>query len=87
MTFQAAYLAKSKGENEETLSKEFLELEVERPKSPISIWIMNAIRGLPTNEDLRKAYFWESRRVGEEARATLVDVHKWTVYYDTLLGF
>jgi hypothetical protein len=27
-------------------------------------WIMNAIRGLPTDEDLRKTYFWESRRRG-----------------------
>jgi len=25
---------------------------------------MNAIRGMPNDEDLRKAYFWESRRVG-----------------------
>jgi hypothetical protein len=25
---------------------------------------MNAIRGLPTDEDLRKTYFWESRRRG-----------------------
>jgi hypothetical protein len=34
--------------------------------SAISIWINNAIRSLPTNEDLRKAYFWESRRLGAE---------------------
>jgi hypothetical protein len=27
-------------------------------------WLTNAIRGLPTYEDLRKAYFWESRRMG-----------------------
>lgn len=25
---------------------------------------MNAIRGVPTSEDLRRTYFWESRRVG-----------------------
>lgn len=27
-------------------------------------WMTNAIRSLPTYEDLRKAYFWESRRLG-----------------------
>ena len=27
-------------------------------------WIGNMLRSLPTNEDLRRAYFWESRRVG-----------------------
>jgi hypothetical protein len=45
---------------------------MEKKESPVGIWIKNAIRGLPTDEDLRKAYFWESRRVGEQARATLV---------------
>jgi hypothetical protein len=33
--------------------------------SPFVTMIMNAFRGLPTDEDLRKAYFWESRRIGE----------------------
>lgn len=28
------------------------------------VWLMNAIRGLPTDEDLRKTYYWESRRLG-----------------------
>jgi hypothetical protein len=32
--------------------------------NPYLIWILNAIRGLPTSEDLRKTYFWESRRIG-----------------------
>jgi hypothetical protein len=27
-------------------------------------WILNVTRGLPTSEDLRKTYFWESRRIG-----------------------
>jgi hypothetical protein len=36
----------------------------ENKSSPIVTWIMNAIRGLPTDEDLRKTYFWESRRRG-----------------------
>lgn len=32
--------------------------------NPVAVWITNAIRSLPTNEDLRKAYFWESQRQG-----------------------
>ena len=32
--------------------------------SPVAVWFMNAIRGMPNDEDLRKAYFWESRQVG-----------------------
>jgi hypothetical protein len=36
----------------------------ESKPSPLVRWIMNAIRGLPTDEDLRKTYFWESRRKG-----------------------
>jgi hypothetical protein len=31
---------------------------------PALTWIMNAVRGLPTDEDLRKTYFWESRQKG-----------------------
>jgi hypothetical protein len=37
----------------------------EANEKPYLIWIMNAIRGLPTSEDLRKTYFWESRRLGK----------------------
>jgi hypothetical protein len=36
----------------------------ESKPSRVVTWIMNAIRGLPTDEDLRKTYFWESRRKG-----------------------
>lgn len=32
------------------------------------IWLKNAFRGLPTDEDLRKAYFWEGRRIGASTR-------------------
>jgi len=38
----------------------------ESKPSAVEIWVNNAIRSLPTNEDLRKAYFWESRRLGSE---------------------
>lgn len=32
--------------------------------SPYVIWLMNAFRGIPTSEDLRRTYFWESLRRG-----------------------
>jgi C2 domain len=47
-------------------SKATDETKVGGTPSPFAIWINNAIRSLPTNEDLRKAYFWESRRLGAE---------------------
>jgi hypothetical protein len=36
--------------------------------SSIMIWLANALQlqSIPTDEDLRKVYFWESRRVGEQ---------------------
>jgi hypothetical protein len=40
-------------------------------ESPIVTWVVNAIRGLPTSEDLRKIYFWESRRKGAEESESL----------------
>ena len=32
------------------------------------VWLKNALRGLPNDEDLRKAYFWEGRRNGAKTR-------------------
>lgn len=43
----------------------------EPSESPLLVWIMNYIRGLPTSEDLRKTYFWESRRVGARETESL----------------
>jgi len=34
--------------------------------NPFATKIYNAIRSIPTNEDLRKTYFWESRQLGTE---------------------
>ncbi|VEU38305.1 unnamed protein product [Pseudo-nitzschia multistriata] len=43
--------------------------------SPFAIKVANAIRSIPTNEDLRKAYFWESRQLGT-AKAKKYTVEK-----------
>jgi hypothetical protein len=40
-------------------------------ESPVVTWVINAIRGLPTSEDLRKIYFWESRRKGAQESESL----------------
>lgn len=32
------------------------------------VWLINALRGLPTDEELRKTYFWKGRRIGERKR-------------------
>ena len=34
--------------------------------NPILVKIKNALRSIPNNEDLRKTYFWESRKLGAE---------------------
>lgn len=43
----------------------------ETEQSPVVTWISNALRGLPTSEDLRRAYFWESRRLGVKETESL----------------
>jgi hypothetical protein len=36
--------------------------------SPVAVWIMNALRSLPTIDDLRKAYIWEIMSLGAEQK-------------------
>jgi len=38
---------------------------------PYSTRIMNFFLGIPTNEDLRRYYFWEATKVGEREREVL----------------
>lgn len=81
-TFSAAFFpstSTSAGETSTTdESTDLVEQRAEKKEAAVGIWIKNAIRGLPTDEDLRKAYFWESRRIGEEARASLADQKRTT---------
>lgn len=44
---------------------------VDSPPIPLAVWVMNAIRGLPTSEDLRRTYFWESKRRGAQETESL----------------
>lgn len=45
--------------------------EKKQSSSSVAIWIDNALKSLPTNDDLRKAYFWESRRLGAQQTEVL----------------
>jgi len=40
----------------------------EKDDEPFVAWLKNAYRGVPTDEDLRKAYHWEGRRLGAKTR-------------------
>eukprot|EP00536_Pseudo-nitzschia_multiseries_P006667 jgi/Psemu1/255572/estExt_Genewise1Plus.C_1450049 len=62
---------KSKKKAAESASEAFKNKETnaddDQTKSkPFVTKIANAIRSIPTNEDLRKTYFWESRHLGTE---------------------
>lgn len=39
------------------------------PTIPFDKWLMNGLRGVPNSEDLRRTYFWESRREGARGAA------------------
>ena len=43
----------------------------EQRGSPLATWFTNALQSVPTDEDLRKAYFWESVRIGERESSKL----------------
>jgi hypothetical protein len=60
MTRYGPSFIKMQDQQPDTKSAEIRTLDVR-----VATWFLNAIRGLPTDEDLRRAYFWESKRVGE----------------------
>jgi hypothetical protein len=39
-------------------------IDEDEKEGTLALWAMNALRSLPTSEDLRKLYFWESLRIG-----------------------
>jgi len=41
-------------------------------RSPFLALAINFLNAIPTNEDLRRTYFWEGRRLGERERQQLV---------------
>ena len=64
----------AKFEIDEKLRKELPDPEVKKPVNPVSVLIMNAIRGLPTNEDLCKACFVRVNELGIKLeQATLLN--------------
>lgn len=64
LSFRSRFFPK-KPSNDDSLKVPIaLESEEKDNGSPVVSWILNAIRGLPTSEDLRRTYFWESLRMG-----------------------
>ena len=54
-------------------SKNNNDREGEQESDPYSIRIFNFFSSIPTNEDLRRYYFWEAKRIGERERARLAE--------------
>ena len=46
--------------------------KAEDTPTPLATYFMNFFLSLPTDEDLRRTYFWESRRIGERERTQLM---------------
>lgn len=46
-----------------------MRIPTEGSNIPVDKWVTNAIRGVPTSEDLRRTYFWEARREGARGAA------------------
>jgi hypothetical protein len=54
-------------------TKKSKEKEGDHQPDPYLTRIINFFTSIPTNEDLRRYYFWEARRVGERERARLAE--------------
>ena len=75
-TFYAAFgtkLAKKKNRKEKK-GKAMEESEGAEKPVTAALRIGNFFAALPTDEDLRRAYFWDARREGETAREELVSI-------------
>lgn len=57
---------KSAQSNKEKIQTTDLTAQKNKQTSPSVVsWVLNALSSVPTDEDLRKVYFWESSRIGE----------------------
>lgn len=65
-----AMLQSNKKANTEIKEKKAIEddNDVKDGYDPIVTRILNFFKTIPTNEDLRRCYFWETRRVGDRER-------------------
>lgn len=59
--------AEAESESDDISVASDLDEDEEGADAPI-IWLKNAFSSLPTDEDLRKAYFWEGRRIGVKTK-------------------
>uniref|UniRef100_A0A7S4W2P0 C2 domain-containing protein n=1 Tax=Ditylum brightwellii TaxID=49249 RepID=A0A7S4W2P0_9STRA len=70
-TFVAAYFPKKEIEKIITEEERFDDENKEAKDNPFVVKFINFFRAIPTDEDLRRTYFWEARRVGEREREKL----------------
>jgi hypothetical protein len=59
-----------------TLEKASVVVTEGAEKGSVANLFLNYIEALPTNEDLRRMYYWENRRLGEKERQYLVSESK-----------
>lgn len=50
--------------------------EPQHVSSPYITWIINALRGLPTDEDVRKTYFWECRSLAAREMEAQIELKR-----------
>lgn len=67
-------LQRKSGYTKQTLDKSIEVATTE--SSPVVKWIVNAFRGLPTDEDVRKTYFWECRRHAVRKRSEAAETKR-----------
>lgn len=44
--------------------------------APLAVWLSNAFDSIPTDDDLQKAYFWESARISDIERSKLATMRR-----------
>lgn len=72
VTFLARFGHPASSENQLTKSSETnLEIHQKHKENPIAIWLANAFHSIPTDDDLRKAYFWDCARISEAESSRL----------------
>jgi hypothetical protein len=63
VTFKSRFGRLFKMSRNEPTVKTMVAQSKDGEKSPVATWVMNAIRGLPTDVDLKRTYHWETRRL------------------------
>uniref|UniRef100_A0A7S2R6A6 PH domain-containing protein n=1 Tax=Eucampia antarctica TaxID=49252 RepID=A0A7S2R6A6_9STRA len=71
-TFMVAFCSNTKRNNEMKIVKKDSSIE-SQDSNPLPIKLNNLFMSIPTDEDLRRAYFWESKRIEGKEQQESVD--------------